>query len=79
MVFTKVADLHRCLEDISSNPNVTIQRIRSSMGPSGFDSRIKMGYRFISLSIQISDALTRRLCVDKHVCEVILVLACIDR
>jgi hypothetical protein len=71
--FKSIRDLLACLTALSNDPNVTIVRIKSYL-TEGLDSDpLFSGKRFVNVNLQLQNDITRQLCVDNHIAELLLI------
>jgi len=71
--FDKVEHITKCLEAISNDEDILVQRIKNRMHPQ-YDPEQSAGYRDVMLNVSIATERTSRLMVANHLCEVQLVL-----
>jgi len=86
--FDTVDQLRRCLAAISENPRLEIVRLKSTMEAEqdtregGYDGGwlLASGMRFVGVYVRLRGVEgAKRLCVDSHVCELLLVLTDVGR
>eukprot|EP00282_Hemiselmis_andersenii_P037020 CAMPEP_0169436396 /NCGR_PEP_ID=MMETSP1042-20121227/5566_1 /TAXON_ID=464988 /ORGANISM="Hemiselmis andersenii, Strain CCMP1180" /LENGTH=738 /DNA_ID=CAMNT_0009547087 /DNA_START=37 /DNA_END=2253 /DNA_ORIENTATION=+ len=76
LFFDDVSSLTGCLRALASDPKIEIVRIKSTMGENfdGSNDVLFAGMRFVSLNVRLWSSESATLCVDSHVCEIILML-----
>lgn len=74
IVFESVSDLAQCVDTITNDPQVAVERIKNRMSLKSTVSSNTTGYRDVLINLRIMDESTRRIGADWHVCEVQLVL-----
>mmetsp|Transcript_60196 Transcript_60196/g.160130 ORF Transcript_60196/g.160130 Transcript_60196/m.160130 type:complete len:609 (-) Transcript_60196:279-2105(-) len=72
LIFDDAVTIASCLETIISDPEVWVERVRDRLDPS-YDGMRTCGYRDVQLKLRVVSEEARRLGVDGHVCEVLLV------
>ena len=75
IVFDRIRDVSACLAAIAADADVTLLRVKNRMDPAD-DAVASGGYRDVNISLCIASAETARLGLDRHVCEVQLLLRC---
>lgn len=73
IIFEDFLGIAACIRALASDPHVVIERIKNSLDPT-LDASPTAGFRAVSLNIRIVSPLSRWLCVDGHVCELLLTL-----
>ena len=73
IVFESVSDIATCLNAISDDDDVSIVRIKNRLDLD-YDSSLSAGYRDVCVNLRFSSDLTESLGLERHVCEVQLVL-----
>jgi len=84
--FDSIRDMEECLNDLMQNSEVKVVQVKTTMcnvgeeeGP-GFESLMFAGFRFIKVNLKLSgNAQAQSLCVESHVCELLLVLTDVAR
>jgi len=81
LYFEAISDIETCLEQIEADPRVEIVRIKSTMHTDGEGDPVCFsGLRFVSVYVRFTGSEdARSLCVDTHVCELLLLLTDIGR
>jgi hypothetical protein len=73
IVFRNGKDLASCLYKIIGDPDVKVVRVKNRLDPQ-YNSAASAGYRDTGLNLVVRTEETCRLGVDRHVCEVQLLL-----
>ncbi|EKX33293.1 hypothetical protein GUITHDRAFT_120506 [Guillardia theta CCMP2712] len=73
IVFDDVLSLTECLRNMTNDKDVQFVQIKNTLRHN-YDSSRSAGYRHVALNLRIDNEETRRLGVDRHVCELQLVL-----
>jgi len=74
--FQEIEHISTCLGSIWHDEEIMVERIKNRMDPEDSVTRMYGSYRDIMLNIRIVNDKTKDLKIDKHVCEVRLVLQC---
>mmetsp|Transcript_65526 Transcript_65526/g.175685 ORF Transcript_65526/g.175685 Transcript_65526/m.175685 type:complete len:166 (-) Transcript_65526:221-718(-) len=73
IVFKEGKMLLACLQTMAQDPHVQLMRIKNRMDP-GDDGKGSAGYRDVAVNLCVVTEEARRLGVEGHVCEVLLLL-----
>ncbi len=73
IVFESVMDIATCLNAISDDEDVSIVRIKNRLDLD-YDSSLSAGYRDVCVNLRFLSDITESLGLERHVCEVQLVL-----
>uniref|UniRef100_A0A7S0Y0X2 Uncharacterized protein n=1 Tax=Hemiselmis andersenii TaxID=464988 RepID=A0A7S0Y0X2_HEMAN len=88
LYFDTVADLCACLTTIAQDPLLEVVQVKSTMddqvgedgSASGKKGRFAAGMRFVRINVRLVGVTEARdMCVDAHVCELLLILGDIGR
>ena len=73
IIFESILDLTNCLIAISDDEDVSVVRIKNRLDLS-YNSALSAGYRDVCMNLRFSSELAQSLGLERHVCEVQLVL-----
>jgi hypothetical protein len=78
VVLETLEDVRACLGRVARDPDVRLVRLRNGFA-AGWDARPSAGLRVLAVSLRLACGTARRLGVDRHVVELQLRLAAVDR
>lgn len=73
IVFSCLKDLQQCLETVQADPDTVIVRVKNRLDPA-LDAHESAGYRDVLLNLRLLTPGTSSLLLDRHVCELQLLL-----